>query len=84
MASYDKIQEEMDVIDFIRNQRYLKALIQVILTKREKLLLYRLRQMDISKEISWVNKTHSEKFEDERYKVYKREGVDKASIEYLQ
>jgi hypothetical protein len=57
MASYDKIQGEMDVIDYIRNQRYLKALIEVLLTKREKMLLYRLRQVDISKDIGWVEKT---------------------------
>jgi hypothetical protein len=84
MASFDKIQEEMDVIQFIRNQRYLKALIQVLLSKREKTLLYRLRQIDISKDVGWIDKTHSERFEDERYRLYKGAGVEKASIECLQ
>lgn len=35
VSSYDKLLEEMDVVDFVRNMRYLKALIKVVLTKRE-------------------------------------------------
>jgi len=49
----------MDVVDFIRNQRYVKALIDILLTQREGLLLYRLRQVDISQDVDWVNKTSS-------------------------
>lgn len=73
----------MDVIDYIRNQRYLKALIQILLTSRERMLLLRLRQIDISKDVEWVEKTQSQKFESERFSSFKRRGVDKASLEYL-
>ena len=48
------------------------------------MLLYRLRQVDISREIGWIEKTKTQRFEDERYRLYKRAGVEKASIEYLQ
>jgi hypothetical protein len=35
VTSYDKLLEEMDVVDFVRNMRYLKALIRTLMTRRE-------------------------------------------------
>jgi hypothetical protein len=30
MTSYDKLLEEMDVVEFVRNMRYLKVLLKVL------------------------------------------------------
>lgn len=53
MASYDQILSETDVVEFIRNQRYLKGLIKILLSDREKKLLFHsLRQIDIAEHAS--------------------------------
>ena len=57
MASYDQILSETDVVEFIRNQRYLKGLIKILLSDREKKLLFHsLRQIDIAEHVSLVYK----------------------------
>ena len=35
MTSYDKLLEEMDVVEFVRNMRYLKVLLKVLFNQRE-------------------------------------------------
>ena len=47
VTSYDKLLEEMDVVDFVRNMRYLKALMKVIFSKREHQLVLRLRSINL-------------------------------------
>ncbi|TNV84198.1 hypothetical protein FGO68_gene7891 [Halteria grandinella] len=51
MASYQKILQEMDVISFIRNQRYLTALMEIFLSKRESKIMLRLRQVNVFDEM---------------------------------
>jgi len=47
VTSYDKLLEEMDVVDFVRSMRYLKALMKILLSKREHQLLLRLRGLNL-------------------------------------
>ena len=35
ITSYDKLLEEMDVVEFVRNMRYLKVLMKILFTHRE-------------------------------------------------
>jgi hypothetical protein len=46
-TSYDKLLEEMDVVDFIRSMRYLKGLMKVLFSKREHQILWRLRAINL-------------------------------------
>jgi hypothetical protein len=55
VTSYDKLLEEMDVVDFIRNMRYLKALIKVLFTKRENQILWRLRSINLQDKLAILN-----------------------------
>jgi len=54
MASYDQILSETDVVEFIRNQWYLKGLIEILLKPREKKLLHTLRQIDIKEHVEKI------------------------------
>lgn len=60
----------MDVVTFIRNQRYLSALLEVLLSKRENLLIYGLRSIDLDKRFK-ASKTNYQNFLE-----YGRKGID--------
>ena len=47
MSSYDKLLEEMDVVEFVRSMRYLKALTRVLMSKRENQIMWRLRSINL-------------------------------------
>jgi hypothetical protein len=39
--------EEMDVVEFIRNMRYLKVLLKMLFTHREHQIVWRLRSINL-------------------------------------
>jgi hypothetical protein len=47
ITSYDKLLEEMDVVEFIRNMRYLKVLLKMLFTHREHQIVWRLRSINL-------------------------------------
>jgi len=40
IASYDKVKEELDLVAYVRNQRYLLNLVKALLSDREQRLLF--------------------------------------------
>lgn len=57
MTSNDKLLEEMDVVDFIRNMRYLKALIRILFTRRENQIMWRLRSINLQDKLAHFNES---------------------------
>ena len=61
----------MDIVQFIRNQRYLETIMQVLLSKRERKLFWRLSR------INPIKLKEKEKFDSEKiYLKFKMNGVD--------
>lgn len=54
-TSYDKLLEEMDVVEFVRSMRYLKALMKVLLSKREHQILWRMRAINLQEQLEISN-----------------------------
>ena len=63
----------MDVITIIRNQRYLKTLMDILLTKRESTLLLRMRQINLKEE---VDKSKGD-FQLKSFITFKDKGVER-------
>ena len=73
--SFHKLKEEMDVVSFIRLSRYLKALMEILITKREKKMVLGLRQLNL-KQVE--NEQDMNKF-----LKYGKDGIDSVSTQYI-
>jgi hypothetical protein len=55
ITSYDKLLEEMDVVEFVRNMRYLKVLLKVLFNQREHQIMWRLRSINLQDKLAILN-----------------------------
>jgi len=71
----------MDVVDFVRSMRYLKALMRVLLSKREHQLILRLRGLNLQKQL-WLMDINQSLIGSNFYS-FRKSGIEKVHAEYV-
>lgn len=80
VTSNQKLLEEMDVIDFIRNMRYLKAIIRILFTRRENQIMWRLRSINLQENLAVFNESQGSLG---NFINFRRSGIEKVSADYI-
>ena len=82
MTSYEKLLEEMDVVDFVRSMRYMKALMRVLLSKREHQLVLRLRGLNLQRQLSLMD-INQTLIGFSNFYSFRKSGIEKVHAEYV-